>query len=95
VSREKPCPHNVGQTCPTSRWRIMRDEHFALGVDDARAGRPYPLEYEDWEMNSQWNYERGRAFGIIAPRDLILKKHGRLTRRALRWARNNRIVIFV
>jgi hypothetical protein len=62
----------------------MRTEEFRQGVEDARAGRRprfdgkglvmMPLEGEEPEgelfSNLQWNYERGRQFGILAPRDL-------------------------
>lgn len=43
---------------------IMRSTAFVVGFNEARKGRP--LDYEAFvDPNSQWNYERGRQFGLI------------------------------
>ena len=60
-------------TVPTTIEAIMRQPTFALGVDDARAGRPYHADYDRWNANGQWDYERGRCWARLAPRDLRLK----------------------
>jgi hypothetical protein len=70
-------------TAPVSvRW-IMSDPAFERGVRDARAGRPLPADFDDWEINDQWNYERGHAWGKLAPR-VQLKHDGRVTDEAVR-----------
>ena len=47
--------------CATST--IMRHPHFAQGLNDIRAGRPFNADMVD----DYWAYERGRLFGAIAP----------------------------
>ena len=39
----------------------MSQPTFALGVADVRAGRRTRAYYERWDVDAQWNYERGRA----------------------------------
>jgi hypothetical protein len=51
---------------------------FQRGFDDVRAGRP-PFfdragQHRRDRIDSQWAYERGRQFGIIAPRGMQLQK---------------------
>ena len=55
---------------------IMADPKFALGAADARAGRGYHPNYDRWDIDDQWNYERGRAWGRTAPRDLAVSVNG-------------------
>ena len=78
--------HEGGQvpTCPTTILEIMSAPHFALGVADARAGRPYRDGYQTWHTNAQWNYERGRQWAIIAPADMPVKVKGRVNDKAVR-----------
>ena len=45
----------------------MRSEAFRRGVEDARAGRRPRF---DGEPDDQWDYERGRQFGVLAPRNM-------------------------
>jgi hypothetical protein len=52
----------VGVTIQT----IIRSRSFQAGVAEVRAGRPPRFDLDDWE------YERGRQFGIVAPRSLPL-----------------------
>jgi hypothetical protein len=62
---------------------ILRSLHFAAGVDDVRGGRPprfdmvwptltgsTPTHRE--RINNAWNYERGRFWAILAPKNLSL-----------------------
>jgi hypothetical protein len=49
------------------QW-IMAQPTFRLGVNDARAGRPPHPDYDLWSTNAQWNYERGRAWGVFVAR---------------------------
>jgi len=51
---------------------IMNTREFALGVTDGRAGRGYRSAYATWDIDRQWNYERGRAWAALAPRSMAL-----------------------
>jgi hypothetical protein len=64
---------------------IMGCPKFALGVADVRAGRPQHPRYTQWCTNDQWNYERGRAWAVQAPRSVPLKRDGELNDEAVRW----------
>jgi len=57
----------------------MRHPHFANGLDDIRAGRPFA----DHVTDEFWAYERGRLFGAIAPRSMPLFIDGRLNSKAV------------
>jgi hypothetical protein len=70
-------------TRPTTRAEIMSGPTFALGAADARAGRPYHRDYDLWDTNGQWVYERGRMWAAGAPRDLPLRLGGKLNPAAL------------
>jgi hypothetical protein len=61
---------------------ILRNPHFAAGVEDVRGGRP-PRFDEVWvptgsaptnreQINGAWNYERGRLWAILAPKNLSM-----------------------
>ena len=65
-------------TQPVSVKTIMRSKAFALGVSDARAGKPPRPDYERWDANDQWNYERGRAWALLVPRKIPLRRNGEL-----------------
>lgn len=73
------------ETIPVSVAWIMRRPTFALGVADARAGRRYHRDYDLWDTNDQWSYERGRAWALLTPRNVALTRSGRLTTEALAW----------
>lgn len=74
-------------TRPVTILEIMSAPHFALGVADARAGRPYRDGYQTWHTNAQWNYERGRQWARLVPASVVLKRNGKITREAAEWAR--------
>ena len=64
----------------------MRGRSFAAGVEDARAGRgAFRADYDKWDVNDQWDYERGRAWALLAPRDVPLKRNGKLNEKAVFW----------
>ena len=64
----------------------MESKEFALGVADVRAGRDYHPDYEIWAKdNRSWNYERGRHWACVAPRNLALKRNGSVTAEAKKW----------
>jgi hypothetical protein len=66
------------ETCATTIPAIMKSVTFALGVADARAGRGYHRDYDLWDTNGEWAYERGRMWAALAPRDLSLKLNGKI-----------------
>jgi hypothetical protein len=67
------------------RW-IMTSRKFGLGVDDVRAGRPFPLDYDLWcNSDDQWNYERGRQWATLTPHDVPVKINGKVNPEALEW----------
>jgi hypothetical protein len=69
-------------TSPTTIEAIMSSPHFVLGVADRRAGRGYRSAHAKWDIDGQWNYERGRAW---APRSVGLRRNGKLSPAAIRW----------
>jgi hypothetical protein len=74
-------------TRPVSIRRIMGSRTFTLGVTDARAGRPFRPDYERWGVDAQWNYERGRAWALLTPRRVKLRRGGKLSPHAEQWFR--------
>jgi hypothetical protein len=59
---------------------IVASREFARGLDEVRNGFPFNPD------NDEWNYERGRCFGFIAPLDMPLRIGGRLNPKALKLA---------
>jgi hypothetical protein len=72
-------------TRPTSTVWIMSQPSFALGVADVRAGRGTRRDYDLWDTDAQWNYERGRAWATLTPRHVQLRRAGEITSEALAW----------
>jgi len=71
-------------TIPVTVERIMRDPAFALGAADVRAGLPFRRQYDRWDTNTQWNYERGRAWALLAPRHVKIRgRDGKLSSAAV------------
>jgi hypothetical protein len=64
-------------TEPTTAREIMESPNFAQGLDDVRNGLPF-----DWRIDD-WNYERGRCFGCIAPLHMALRIGNDLNPRAV------------
>jgi len=71
---------------------IMNRPRFALGVADVRAGRRHHADYDLWDGQAQWDYERGRAWAITAPRHVPLKLNGRLNPAALACWRDDDMI---
>ncbi|WP_161855845.1 hypothetical protein [Bradyrhizobium sp. CCBAU 051011] len=67
------------KTSTCSPITIIRHPHFARGLDDIRAGRPFAHDVQD----DYWAYERGRLFGAIAPRSMQLFDGKRLNVKAV------------
>jgi hypothetical protein len=87
-------------TIGVSAETIMASAAFRRGVADARAGRSpdydggfalMPLKTPPANLNSstnrQWLYERGRLFGVLAPRDLqvIMPRAKRVNPKAIKF----------
>ena len=55
----------------STRWvsirSIVTSKEFARGLDEVRKGLPFNPD------NGDWDYERGRCFGFIAPPDMPLR----------------------
>jgi hypothetical protein len=72
--REQVC------TYPASAADIISTQAFACGLEEVRLGLPFNPN------NDSWGYERGRAFGFIAPATLPLRIGTQLNRKALKLA---------
>jgi hypothetical protein len=68
------------RTQSTTVLRIVASKEFARGLDEVRNGIPFNADNDDW------NYERGRAFGWIAPLDMPLRIGRALNPKALALA---------
>jgi hypothetical protein len=68
------------RTHPVSTRSIVASREFARGLDEVRNGLPFNPDNDDW------NYERGRCFGFIAPLDMPLRIGTRLNPKALELA---------
>ena len=67
-------------TRPATTRSIVASRQFARGFDEGRKGLPFNSDNDDWD------YERGRLFGRIAPLDMPLRIGRRLNPRALALA---------
>jgi hypothetical protein len=83
TSAEDTVQHTVREQaatrCVTTR-SIVASRAFARGFDEVRRGLPFNPDIDEW------NYERGRSFGFIAPLDMPLRIGGRLNPKAVRLA---------
>jgi hypothetical protein len=59
---------------------IVASSEFARGLEEVRNNLPFNPD------NGDWNYERGRAFGFIAPLDMPLRIGGKLNPRVIELA---------
>jgi hypothetical protein len=73
-------PIEQADTLVVSTYRIVNSPAFARGLAEVRAGLPFNPNDDDWD------YERGRCFGFIAPLDMPLRIGGRLNPKALKLA---------
>jgi len=66
----------------------MSDPAFTFGAADVRARLPFRRAYDRWDIDTQWNYERGRAWALLAPRHIQIRNRcGSLNIDATRWFR--------
>lgn len=73
-------------TATVSIETIMQSPLFEAGVRDARAGRGFPLNYDELD-DPLWAYERGRQWAGLVPRSVPVKVNGKVTREAIAWFR--------
>jgi hypothetical protein len=59
---------------------IVASREFARGFEEVRNGLPFNPD------NDEWEYERGRCFGFIAPLDMPLRVGRALNPQALKLA---------
>jgi len=52
-------------TTQTGILGVMRSAPFSNGFKEAQAGKPIRYDAFEHDANGQWNYERGRLFGLI------------------------------
>jgi hypothetical protein len=96
------------ETFPISADEIMRTTAFRQGVADVRANRRprYDGEFIDDAAkvsttpgdrmsftNQCWNYERGRAFAILAPHSLRIIDADGLNPKAVRFFRRCELIL--
>ena len=67
-------------TYPASARDIISTREFARGLEEVRNELPFNPN------NDSWDYERGRAFGLIAPLNMPLRIGTRLNPKALKLA---------
>jgi len=74
---------NKGRTRRVSNRWILWQQAFERGFTDGRANRGFSQEYDLWDLDAQWNYERGRCFAVVAPADVPLRIKGKINPRAV------------
>jgi hypothetical protein len=79
MSRSQSVPKQA-RTRRVSIHSIVGSAEFARGVDEVRTGLPFNPDNDDWE------YERGRCFGFIAPLDMPLRIGRKLNPKAVKLA---------
>jgi hypothetical protein len=57
--------------------QIMSSLDFELGLSDIRRGIPFDYR------NHEWEYERGRLFGCVAPPEMQLRIGGKINPKAI------------
>jgi hypothetical protein len=73
-------PREQANTRDATTREIVGSPEFAQGLDEVRNELPFN------SRNDSWEYERGRAFGFIAPLDMPLRIGRRLNPKALKLA---------
>jgi hypothetical protein len=71
---------------------IMSTRAFERGLRDARAGRPFVPSYGA-SIDDQWDYERGRAFAVVAPRRMPLRIGGELNPAAIHLCAQRGVIL--
>jgi hypothetical protein len=71
------------QTVPCTFKSIMRTKHFNLGVEDIINNKGWNISYDKWDVNKQWNYERGRLYAIYTKGRVPVKNKKAVTSQAI------------
>jgi len=72
-------------TVPTTIRQIMSHQLFEIGVRDAGTRRPFNKNYDCWDGDEQWSYDRGRQWFAAVPPSIPLKRDGRIIAEAEDW----------
>lgn len=51
----------------TSIKTIVKRPHFRIGFNDRKWKSNFHVEYETWDKQQQWTYERGRLVAALFP----------------------------
>jgi len=79
-------PTQVAANKTITAAALIRTKYFMMGYKDKVAGKSFHSDYDTWQMNDQWNYERGRLYGTLAPQ--IYPKDGQKVTKIAKWALN-------
>ena len=66
------------RTRGSTATQVMHTRHFNMGYADAKSGKPFTNDYDDWDINDQQNYERGRQFAIATNGSIAVKEGKRV-----------------
>ena len=80
AGKRQPATGEQVETARATIGAILRHPHFARGLDDIRNGRRFDADIDD----DFWAYERGRLFGMIAPKSMPLYAGKQLNSNAVR-----------
>jgi hypothetical protein len=80
AAKREAVPVEQANVYSTTIRRVMGSRDFAVGLDEVRKGLPFNPD------NDEWNYERGRCFGFIAPLNMPLRIGGKLNPKAVMLA---------
>lgn len=70
-------PTQVSANRNVTAKSVIRTKHFMMGYKDKIAGKSFPDDYDHWQMNDQWNYERGRLYASIPLFRQTVPKNGK------------------
>lgn len=56
--------------------KVVSSPYFILGWNDVRMNRSYHKDYDRWDTNQQWRYERGRIFAVCTQSKLMPVEKG-------------------
>lgn len=79
IQAREPCEQ--ANTRGVSIRSIVASREFARGLDEVRSNIPFNADNDDWD------YERGRCFGFIAPLDMPLRIGRALNPEAVKLAK--------
>lgn len=80
IPQREEKPREQADTHGVSLRSIVDSPEFERGLNEVRNGLPFDADEDDW------NYERGRCFGFIAPLSMALRINGKLNPKAVKLA---------